>query len=288
VPIVTLYGARWGTNDAAEIELACIAKGGRWNDELGQACGNGLFYHVKRFQEIVWPEKTWHKWNNLLVENLCNFRRVGILGPASSGKTHECACFALVMYWARPDQTAILCSSTTRDMLQLRIWGEIKKWFRKAKERCSWLPGHLLDYKLMLTTEGKEIEGREFRDGIIGLACKVGDTYVGIGAFAGVKNDFVYLFADEAQFMAKGFYESVSNLSKNPFFQLVAMGNPKDPTDALGVVCEPEEGWETVDRTRRNKVWKTKLPGGICVCSSSAPMGQTSMFHGEHPLLIHT
>lgn len=262
---VQKYGAQWSIGDPIAIELACIQRGGEWIDKNGVRCGAGLFTHYQNLQKALWPGKAWHKWNELVLGELVKGGIVGIMGPASSAKTHEAAAYALCTYFAFPDETTILCSSTTRDMLEMRIWGEIKKYFRKARERFPWLPGNFIESKQMITSDGKEVEGREFRNGVKGVACKRGGTWEGLGDYIGIKNKRVMLIADESQLMEMGFFDSVPNLNSNPWFQLIALGNPKDITDPLGQVCEPKEGWESIPEDDKTKVWETRLWGGRCV-----------------------
>lgn len=192
------YGVAWDSADPPKIELACIRLGGKWKDSNGKSCGNGLAYHVKAFQSIVWPGKAWHRWNEeLILPELCKGGTLAIFGPASSGKTHEPGDFILTMYWAFPDNFTGLCSTTTREMLDMRIWGQIKKRFRQGKERFPWLDGYLIDSRQQITTDGKDVEGREFRNGIKGLPCKKGGEWQGLGDYCGLKNDRVMLVADE-------------------------------------------------------------------------------------------
>jgi hypothetical protein len=42
------------------------------------------------------------------------------------------------------------------------------------------------------------------------------------------------------------------------------MGNPKDHYDALGKICEPEHGWESLTHSEHSRTWKTR-GGGIAV-----------------------
>lgn len=69
--------------------------------------------------------------------------------------------------------------------------------------------------------------------------------------------------------MPRIFVDSIANLGKNPDFKAIVLGNPKDPLDALGIVCEPSAevgGWESgIDQTPETKTWATRFPGGICV-----------------------
>lgn len=189
------------------------------------------------------------------------------MGPTSSGKTNTASVFALADYYAFPKETTILCSSTSRDMLQLRVWGEIKKYHRHAQERHP-VPGHISDSKMMLTTDGREVEGREFRNGIVGVACRVGGNYVGLTNYVGIKNKRVRLIADELQFMPRSFCDALNNLGGNPDFKCIGLGNPKDPTDAHGTLCEPhsdEGGWEGMGESNKTRCWKSRWPGGRTV-----------------------
>lgn len=228
----------------------------------------GLAHHVIAFQKCAWPGKQWQRWNEkLIVPELCNARFLGVCGPASSGKTHECADYALTMYWAHPECTTILCSTTTREMLEMRIWGQIKKRLKEARQRLPWLPGNLVESKQMIVTEEKDDdgEGRDFRNGIKGVACKKGGTFEGLGDYIGIKNSRVILIADESQLMEAGFFDAAANLSSNPFFQLIAPGNPKDPTDPFGSVCEPKCGWDMLKQGDQCQVWDTRFRNGRCL-----------------------
>jgi hypothetical protein len=167
-------------------------------------------------------------------------------------------------------------SSTTREGLQLRIWGSIKELHNKAKAKREWLPGRVIESRFILTSSDEDAEAQDFRDGIIGVACKVGGTFVGLSNYVGLKNDRVMLIADEASLMGRGFLDSVANLRKNPEFKLIAMGNPKDRNDALGVVCEPHPsmgGWEGLEYLEKTRTWKTRAPGGVAVqlCGYDTP-----------------
>ena len=198
------------------------------------------------------------------------------MGPGSSGKTYTSAAFGLCTFYIYPTGTSIIMSSTTREGLQLRIWGSIKELHNKAKARREWLPGRVIESRFILTSSDQDAEAQDFRDGIIGVACKVGGTFVGLSNYVGLKNDRVMLIADEASLMSRGFLDSVANLRKNPEFKLIAMGNPKDRNDALGIVCEPHPsfgGWEGIEYLEQTRTWKTRAPGGVAVqlCGHDTP-----------------
>jgi hypothetical protein len=263
------YGANWPQSASAlEVEMACIRRGGSWKDKAGNLCGLGLFHHYKEMQRILWPRKKWHRWNNLLLKEFTEHKMIGVMGPASSGKTHEAAAFGLCTYFVFPEDTTVMVSSTDSRSLELRVWGEVKKYWAMARHQFSWLDGNEIGSKQMITTDGREAEGRDFRNGIVGIPCVVGGTYVGLGKYVGIKNTRIILIADEAQFMHRSFFDAIANLNKNPGFQCIALGNPKERNDALGLICEPADedgGWDNVDEAEKTKVWRTRFANGRCV-----------------------
>jgi hypothetical protein len=196
-----------------------------------------------------------------MLEEIVTGKNTGILGPASSGKTHEVAAYILSDYTCFPENTTALVSSTTLQMLDLRIWGEIKKLFADAKTRHAWLPGHLNETRHRITTVSGDMQVKDFRNGIQGIACLKGSTYVGLSNYAGIKNERFRIAGDELQFIPKSFVDAFQNLSKTPKdFKAIGMGNPKDETDALGTMCEPVDGWDSADRSERTKVWVSRMP----------------------------
>lgn len=237
----------------------------------GQLLGNGLFYHYKQAISILWPEVVWHKWNNLFLENYLKYRTIGVIGPASSGKTHSAAVCALIDYYPFQSETTVICCSTTKERLEDRIWGEIKALHRLARSRVSWIPGVLIEGRQRIITDQRSqfLEGRDFRNGLVGVPCKKGETYVGLGDFAGLKNKRVRLFGDELSLLPRVFVDAISNLDKNKDLKAVGLGNPKETTDALGLMCEPAAylgGWDGgIDQTPDTKTWETRRPLGVCI-----------------------
>lgn len=167
------------------IHIACIQAGGKWRKPNGEYAGNGMFYHYKEAQKILWPEKLWHRWNDLLLEKFLEFRIIGVMGPASSGKTREAADFALISYYAYSDCMTVLVSSTEREMLEMRVWGEMKKGHKLATSRIDGLPGNLVESRQRLITDDRfeNSEGRDFRNGVCAIPCKKGGQFTGLGCF---------------------------------------------------------------------------------------------------------
>ena len=269
---------KWQHSDPYLIHKAFYKEGGYLTFK-GVTYGEGAWFHFKAMVTALWPKFQWHRWSELLLKTYVENLEVGVMGPGSSGKTYCSAAFALASYYTWPTGTTVMMSSTTRNGLQLRVWGAIKELHRAAKERRKYLPGRVVDSGFRLTSlpENQDPgEGVDFRDGVIGIACKSGSTFVGLSNYVGLKNERVILIADEASLMERGFLDAIANLRKNPVFRLIAMGNPKDTTDALGCICEPHPsmgGWAGLDMKEETRTWQTRARNGIAVqlCGYDTP-----------------
>jgi hypothetical protein len=266
------YGVKWPHSiHPAKMELDMVREGGQWKDRHGQTCGNGTLFHFREFIKAVWPWVKFHKWIDLFIEAYLEHRTIAVLGPASSGKTFDAALCTIADWYCFAEQTTVICCSTTREMLENRVWGEIKRLHKDAQSRIEWLPGHLIEGRLRIIADPKSeaAEGRDFRSGMQGVPCKKGENYLGLGDFIGIKNKRVRLIGDELHLLPRVWVDSLSNLDKNPDFKAVGLGNPKDTIDALGVFAEPAAdlgGWDSgIDQTPLTKSWRTRRPQGICL-----------------------
>lgn len=272
------YGLWWqGSADPISMELDMISKGGEWINTKGEKVGNGAYFHYRKFQELTWPERIWEKgpfknhWAEKCLEVWLGYRYAGIMGCAASGKSDSFGCNGLTDWYGNPNCTTTLVTSTELKTLELRIWGMIKKYHKLAKRQRSWIPGHLIEGKQMIITDAKSefAEGRDFKNGIVAVACKKGNQYVGLGPMIGIHNERVRLVADESNLMPRAFLDAAANLSKCKDFKLVALGNPNETTNAHGILCEPHPdlgGWEAgIDQNPGTKTWKTRFPDGVCL-----------------------
>lgn len=255
---------------ALQIEIEMIRHGGQWKGKHGQLLGMGLAYHFKQFIKIVWPHIKFHKWLDMTIDNYIAHRGMVLVGPASSGKTLAATLCAMVDYYCWPECTSIIVCSTTRDRLEERILGEIKKLHRLATDQFP-LPGSLIEGKQRIITDDRDEakEGRDFRNGIIGVPVLRGNEVAGMGSFAGIKNARVRLIADELSLCPRIVVDSIANLDKNPDFKFIGLGNPKETTDALGVMAEPAPdlgGWDGgIDQTPVTKFWRCRRPDTVCL-----------------------
>lgn len=252
------YGREWPANtpDLA-IEMTCI--------RTGQS-PHPAVYHYEQMRRIIWPHLDSHRWHVLCTNEIFKNKVTVLMGPGSSGKTHEAAWSRLAEYWVFADEICVLVSSTDLRGLELRVWGEIKSLFQQGKDRFPWLPGNLIDSRHCISTDAiDEEKARDLRKGIIGIPCIQNGKFVGLGKYAGIKQKKMRLVADEAQFMGASFLSAFANLDKNIDFRAIVLGNPNDLLDPLGKAAEPLEGWESYMDVDKTTVWKTRFMDGCCV-----------------------
>ena len=184
---VMLYNLRWSRFEhPVSVEATMVRRGGSWKKRDGSIAGNGLEFHFKRFISLVWKDHLWHRWNEMELDAYLNYRIIGEMGPASSGKTHSAAIHNLADYYIWSECTTVLVSSTEREMLEMRIWGEMKKLHREAQAKFPQIiPGKLIEsrQRIVSTMDAAFAEGRDFRNGVCGVPVKKGGNYQGLGCF---------------------------------------------------------------------------------------------------------
>lgn len=271
------YGAIWndeGYKTDLKIEMGAIKLGGTWKDKAGNACGMGLSHHYEQMRRCLWPEldgdHNGQRWHTLCRNEILKNKVTVLMGSGSSGKTHSCWIY-LCEYLCFPEETCVLISSTHIDGLRLRVWAEITMLWQKAVDKFDFLAGHLLDSKILISTddlsedEFDERRVRDWRKGIKGIPCVQNGKFIGLSKFQGIKQKRMRLIADEAALMGGAFLSSFSNLDKNEDFRAIVLGNPSDPLDPLGKAAEPVDGWTSHMEPEKTTVWNTRFMSGRCV-----------------------
>lgn len=291
---IVKYGARWpAQSDDLGIELAAISKGGRWKGKEGQDCGLGLFEHFMNARALAWPDRYRHRWTDLIYTEILQNIVTILMGAGSSQKTSHAAEFILLDYWAHPHTTLCLISTTTVDKLDMAIYGEIKMLLAAAKDRYPWLNGNTIESKRAIATDNIQYnDTRDIRKGIVGRACYVGKSWVGLGVFAGIKQKRIRFMADELQFMQPTFLDCLPNMFQSadldangdPDIKVIGSGNPKhDPYDQLSLAAEPVDGWASVDGIRKTTCWPIKFHRGRCVNLVGTDSPNFDVKEGERP-----
>ena len=270
---VPMYNTEWHPQMTPLMrEMIMVQNGGEWKKSNGKdVVGNGLAFHFKALIKQIWPWVVWHDWLERFVDNYIAHRSMVVFGAAWTGKSFDAGLCALADYYPFPYTTTTLVCSTTKELLESKIWGEIKRLHNDAQNRHPFLPGHLIEGRLRIITDDKSLvsEGRDFRNGLCGVPAKRGDNFSGLGEFSGIHNKRVRLFGDELHLLPKVFVDGISNLDKAPDFKVVGLANPKETTDAAGILGEPcaDLGfWDGgIDQTGGTKVWKTRRPNGCAL-----------------------
>jgi hypothetical protein len=263
------YGLEWqpGTS-ALDIELDMIRMYSTHPATFARR-GQGLFYHYRAAMLAAWPEDYHHRWTDLILKTYLEERLMVVTGARDTGKTRTISKIGLLDYWAWPEDTLILMTSTTVQGLELRVWGDIKNLFRRARERFPDLPGNVVDAKHGLFTDdlSKDKDNEDVRvmnKGIIGIPMiSSQNEYQGMALknFAGIKQRRRRLFGDELQFISTDYLKALDSLDAGDF-KAGFLGNPiADNGKALDKVSEPKDGWGSQGEITKTTTWRNKYNG---------------------------
>lgn len=265
-PVVPEYGLFWPTGTPAlEAVMFCIRRGGEWTSN-GRKKGAPLFDLYRRMESLVWPDQAHTDWSDLILRHILSERITAVLGPKDSGKTNRMARFALCDYFCFPQDTLILMSSTDLRGLELRVWGEVKALFNKARDRFPLLPGYAVDSLKGIFTDdvGDADEARDIRKGLICVpVVDSSGAWRGLAKWVGIKQRRRRLLSDEMQFAPDPFLSTLANLDSGDF-KGVFSGNPRGEGDPLDRISEPVEGWDNHPETGATTTWRNRM-GGVTI-----------------------
>lgn len=256
--LATNYGINLET-ECSPLELELIAFR---VDPPRSVGGLGRAEHFWNIVRMIWGPQNKIKqfernpWSERMVEAAVQHQYLGLSGCASSGKTEFGAVWAIVEWLCAPKETLVICTSTSLKESNRRIWGRIKQFWQAAPG----LPGKLVDSMYVIrTNDGTGVFSDES-----GIACVAGekkDEKECIGKLIGAHPKRMVLIADELPELTESITEAAkSNLSMNPYFKMIALGNHKSIYDAFGVFVRPKKGWGSV--TVEDESWESEL--GYC------------------------
>jgi hypothetical protein len=270
---ISHYG--WGfdlNTHPLEVEFECIRRGGKWQKKSGNWCGEGLFFHYKAAIGLLWPQFKQHRWFETMLEAWIGHEWIGVAGPKDASKSGTMAVIHLADYYAFPNNTTTILSSTTKEALKNRIWAEVSMRHREAKEKFEWLPGYIIEGDLRLVTDIKKsnVDIRDMRNGMVGIPIKRGDIQAAMSLIIGIKNKRKRWVCDEAQTLPPAALDATANFFQNDSdCKVIGLGNPSDIMDAHGKLCEPHSslgGWQGgIDQQGKTKTWRTRFENGVCV-----------------------
>jgi hypothetical protein len=207
-------------------------------------------------EDLPEPMMIRHPWAEQMIRMAIKHKYLAIGGSASSGKSHTMAAWGIVNWLCQPADTLVLMTSTTLREARKRIWGSVISLMSVidgAPCRIRDSIGNIA----YIDPNGNLIE----RAGLSLIAAEKSKTREAVGKFIGIKQKRVILIGDELSELSEAILNAgLTNLSKNPFFQMIGMSNPNSRFDAFGVWSEPKKGWESIDIQVADE-WKTKWGG---------------------------
>lgn len=220
-------------------------------------------YYFWRLCDELWnhddlpePLMVRHPWAEEMISAVIRNKYVAIGGAANSGKSHTMAAWGILNWLSAPRDTLILLTSTTLREARKRIWGSVIS-LLMVIEGAPIRIRDSIGNASYVTESGTLIE----RAGLSLIAAEKSKTREAVGKFIGIKQKRVILIGDELSELSEAILQAgLSNLSKNPYFQMIGMSNPSSRFDAFGVWSEPQNGWDSVD-TNVDEKWVTKWNG---------------------------
>lgn len=225
-----------------------------------------LFGNPKSKHQFVW-----HPWAVDMIIAACSYKRVGLCGAGSCGKSEFMGLWAVLNWLAAPQRTLCYVTSTTIKAARDKVWGSISKYYNA-------LPPSVLSIGAQVNTPTpsiySEIGGRRLEKvGIHLVAAANGQSHEAIQKLRGNKaastsedtsrpNGRLIFIADELSDLSHAILALANNLRTNPYFHMIAAANPHSKFDPFSLFVEPKEGWDSISVDSPS--WMTKS-GGICL-----------------------
>lgn len=263
--------AKFGHMSQRQIETACW-----WYDRpLGEG-GRGGLNHFKRAykhywsnpedQPIVWNYNTIRNdWLETQIESLVSrqyeirdgntrSRFISWTGCGTSNKTTTSALFGTMFWLAKPSETTVILTSTSKSSIRRRVWPVIQRLYDsmclsdiQRKDR-----GNLVDSKTMW-----QLKKGDDKHGIFAVAVEQGELQAALDRIKGIHSPYMMLIIDEANTTPEAIFECVANYRKGcKYFILLVIANAVRRQDNHGKMCEPKAGWGSV--TVDSEQWETR------------------------------
>jgi hypothetical protein len=275
---VMVYGREFPADiTLVTLELSCL------NDPPPQSPGK--LFHFKQVVDLLWnhPDSKmpieWTPWLERMIEAAFEHKYLAVAGCASSGKSQAYALWAIVNFLMKPWATLVIVTSTSLKESRKRIWGAITDLWRAVPG----LPGKLVDSVGMIRMDDGTDTKYGDRCGIALVAAERKKEREAVGKLVGIKQQRVIFIADELPELGESILEAAyTNLSNNPFFQLIGIGNPASYYDPFGQFATPIGGWGSI--TVEDEEWETER--GHCLHFDAHKSPNIIAGHVVYPWMI--
>lgn len=199
------------------------------------------------------------------------YDRVAIMGSGACGKTFNAAAFIYLDWWLDPMYTSVKVISMTAEHAHRNIFASIKR----LHESCLLYNFDPSNECVVLARSIKIGKTDHSENGIHLLAIPKGDSgastlrgyhptprgfeHEKFGALSRIR-----IILDEAEEIPPGVWQGVNNILSSSSeedkgrIKVVSASNPKDRSSHFASICEPEDGWGSVDIDTSFE-WKSKL-----------------------------
>lgn len=262
------YGKMWAPQGGQPATDILIEFQAFRNNIQGEGCP-GKFAHFQNIVNAIWNNKAstkrfiWNPWSDRMLKAACEHNYLGVAGSRSSGKSDAFALWGIVNFLAAPGQTKVIYTSTSLKDSRGRIWGSVSEYWQAA---CAILGGEANMPGELVSSQGliRYRQGGQQSDKC-GLSLVAGEKTKekeAIGKLIGFKAQRLLLIADELPELSESLIAAAeSNLSGNPEFSMIGLGNPASMFDPFGMFCEPLSGWASLSDDIDE--WETKR--GYCI-----------------------
>ena len=250
--------------DLLHIELECFRVGLTVEDG-----GLGMYAHAKNAINLLFnwdkdeePGFIWTPESELFIERACEWKYLAVCGSGSSGKSYPAAAWGLLKFVCSPKNTKVLMTSTSISAGCDRVWGATIEMYSRMPESMRSF-SKLNDSKHLIKYIGDDENVKQgTRRGLELIAAEPKQAKDAVAKLIGRKAHNLILIGDELTDISPSVNTAFfTNLSRNAGSQMIGLGNPSDIFNALGELCEPEDGWQSVNIT--TKEWRTVRGYGI-------------------------
>lgn len=260
-------GMKWPENVSQyHKELYAYRMGGLNGHDKTYHMINCIRLDLPNFEFLSQPTNLGNRYINTeairVIMACCMYNDLSIAGAASSGKTFPVAAFILEDWKSAPHATLSFVCTTSMAASEDRIWGAIVKMYQRTRYKI----GTYIPHKNMIVW-GKftdDAQDREYNAAIKALAIPKGEEgKKAIDTTRGRKQTYVRLVFDELPEMDLYVTKSAVNLEANEELIMICIGNPSNPMDAHGQMCQPDNplGFKSINKDTPE--WKTRT--GHCI-----------------------
>lgn len=241
------HGKKWlaGTSDL-KVELECYVK---------TKDGNQRYFHFRAAFLMLWKDFEWHPWFEAEVRAWCNEREFTAIGHTRASKTYGLAFILFLDWLAAPKNTLTSISSMSLDRLRDTIGRDIIKAINTMSIKDIAPALEIRNTKNAFRIFLKPIKSQTAAEQqlaeascIVGLAVDSGGT----AKIQGRHDMRRRTIGDEVAEFPDTYFLAEKNARSADDYRSVHLANPCDKYSHFGMLCEPENGWVSVDQNTKS------------------------------------